>query len=122
MRDQHQTITIDGKKAVVLSVADYENLRSRAEMLDDIESFDAAMARLAAGEETFPKTVADRLVAGDSPVRVFREYRALTQKDLALAAGISAAAISKIESGSNPTVQTLVAIAERLGVAVDDLV
>lgn len=122
MRNLHQTITIDGQKAVVLSIADYENLRSRAEMLDDIESFDAAMARLVAGEETFPKAVADRLLAGDSPVRVFREYRALTQKDLALAAGISTAAISKIESGGNATVQTLVAIAGRLGVTVDDLV
>jgi DNA-binding Xre family transcriptional regulator len=118
-----QTIEINGAKAVVLSLKDYERLVERAEMLDDIESFDRAMARLGAGEETFPVEVARRLAAGDSPVRVFREYRKLSQRDLAEAAAISIPAISKLETtGSGASVDTMAAIAKRLNVAMDDLI
>ena len=118
-----QTIEINGAKAVVLSLKDYERLVERAEMLDDIESFDHAMARLGDGEETFPAEVAKRLAAGDSPVRVFREYRKLSQRDLAQAAAISVPAISKLEtSGSGASVETMAAIAKRLQVTVDDLI
>jgi len=118
-----QTIEVNGAKAVILSLKDYERLVERAEMLDDIESFDHAMARLGSGEETFPADVAKRLAAGESPVRVFREYRKLSQRDLAAAAGISVPAISKLEtSGSGASVDTMAAIAKRLSVAVDDLI
>jgi DNA-binding XRE family transcriptional regulator len=118
-----QTIEVNGTKAVVLSLKDYERLVERAEMLDDIESFDRAMARLGAGEETFPAVVAKRLASGESPVRVFREYRKLSQRDLADAAGISVPAISKLEtSGTGASVDTVAAIAKRLGVAMDDLI
>jgi len=57
---------------VVIPLDDYERLAERAEMLDDIESFDRAMAKLRAGEETFPAAVAKRLAKGESPIRVFR--------------------------------------------------
>ena len=118
-----QTIEVNGAKAVILSLKDYERLVERAEMLDDIESFDHAMARLGSGEETFPADVAKRLAAGESPVRVFREYRKLSQRDLAAAAGISVPAISKLETnGSGASVDTMAAIAKRLSVAVDDLI
>ena len=118
-----QTIEVNGAKAVILSLKDYERLVERAEMLDDIESFDHAMARLGSGEVTFPADVAKRLAAGESPVRVFREYRKLSQRDLAAAAGISVPAISKLEtSGSGASVDTMAAIAKRLSVAVDDLI
>lgn len=117
-----QTIEINGGKAVILPIGDYNTLVERAEMLGDIEAFDRAMARLGAGEETFPASVAKRLAGGESPVRVFREYRGLSQRDLAIAAGISVPAISKLESTGTANVSTLKAVAERLGVSVDDLI
>ena len=36
-----------------------------------------------ANEESFPIDVADRLLANESAVKVYREYRGLTQKQLA---------------------------------------
>jgi DNA-binding XRE family transcriptional regulator len=118
-----QTIELNGIKAVVVPLKDYEKLVERAGMADDIESFDRAMARLRAGEETFPARVAKRLAAGESPVRVFRDYRGLSQRELAEAAGVSAAAISKIEStGAGASIDTMAAIARRLDLSVDDLI
>lgn len=117
-----QTIEVNGAKAVVLSLRDYERLVERAEMLGDIESFDSAMARLASGEETFPAAVAKRLASGESPIRVFREFRGLSQRDLAEAASVSVPAISKIESTGKASLETMKAIAMRLHVDLDDLV
>ena len=46
-------------------------------------------ARLAAGEEELvPAAVVDRLLAGESPVRVWREHRGITQSGLARASGV----------------------------------
>ena len=117
-----QTIELGGTKAVVLPLKEYERLAERAEMLDDIETFDRAMARLRKGEKTFPADVARRLARSESPIRVFREYRLLSQADLAAAAGISVPAISKIESGGGASIETLKAIAECLELAIDDLI
>lgn len=41
----------------------------------DIVAFDAAKQR---GQEYFPKQMADRLIAGENSLRVYREYRGLT--------------------------------------------
>ncbi|MDR3419450.1 MAG: helix-turn-helix transcriptional regulator [Nevskia sp.] len=117
-----QIIELGGSKAVVLPLKVYERLLERAEMLDDIESFDRAMARLRKGEETFPAEIARRIAAGESKVRIFREYRGLSQNDLAQAAGISVAGISKLEKTGSASIDTLAAIAERLDLAVDDLI
>ncbi len=62
------------------------------------------------------------LIAGESPVRVFREHRGLSQLDLAGAAGISVPAVSKIERTGKASVDTFKAFAERLNLSIDDLV
>ena len=49
--------------------------------------------------ETFPAELLKRLLAGDNPVRVYREYRELTGAALAGAAGISQSYLSQIETG-----------------------
>jgi DNA-binding XRE family transcriptional regulator len=68
--------------------------------LDAIEDILAARVLAAAPvEESFPADVADRLVAGESPIRVFRELRGMTQEILAAAAGTSAQYLSQIERG-----------------------
>ena len=117
-----QTITINGQKAVVLPIKQYEALMSRAEDFSDIRDAAAVGARIAAGEETFPADLVKRIVSGESRIKVYREYRGLSQRDLAEAAGVGVPAISKIEKSGSGSVETLARIAERLGLLVDDLI
>lgn len=66
--------------------------------------------------------VASRLTDGANPVKVWREYRSLKSKDLAVSAGISAGYLSQIETGSRTgTVKVIAALAAALGVSSDDL-
>jgi DNA-binding XRE family transcriptional regulator len=50
-------------------------------------------------EEAIPAVVANRIFAGENPVKAFREWRGMTQEELAKAAGTSAAYLSQIETG-----------------------
>lgn len=73
-------------------------------------------------EERFPAAVARRLISGDSPIRVFRQHRGLTQAELAISAGTSAAYISQIERGDRePGKKLLPRLAAALDVDADDL-
>ena len=74
-------------------------------------------------EELVPAHVVDAILSGDNPVRVWKEHRGLTSKDLAQKAGISAPYLSQIESGKREgRLDALRKIAEALGVGLDDLV
>ncbi len=85
----------------------------------DVAAFDAAKAR---NEESFPAEIADRLIAGDNPIKVFRKYRGLTQKQLAKQAKTAAAYLSQIETGRRiGSVKLLRRLAGELGVGLDDL-
>jgi DNA-binding XRE family transcriptional regulator len=70
-----------------------------------------------------PEPFAARIAAGESPIRVCREYRGLSQAALAQAAEISVPYLSQLEhqirSGSK---KVLKKIAESLNLAVDFLV
>ena len=80
--------------------------------------------QLAAGEEELlPSAMIDRVLAGESLVRVWRDHRGLTSKALAEKAGIARAYLSQIEAGKREgTIDTLRKLATALGVAIDDLV
>jgi ribosome-binding protein aMBF1 (putative translation factor) len=92
--------------------------------LADEELYDRAKRRLAAGEdELIPAAFANRIIDGENPVRVWREFRELSVKDLAAKAGISAAYLSQIEGGNREgSVATMKALATALGLDLDDLV
>lgn len=115
--------TPDGAKMAVLPVKDLERLQNAAENAADVYAYDEALRRLDAGEdEMIPSEMVDRMLDGESSVRVWREHRGLKAKDLAAKAGISAAYLSEIEHGKKePTVKSLRAIADALGVDLDDL-
>ncbi len=83
-----------------------------------------ALARMEdANAENLPAALVRRLAAGESPVRVWREHRGLTQRALADAAGISPAMMNEIETGKKEgSIRTLLAIARALHVDLDDLV
>ena len=119
-----QTVNRDGKpEYVVLPWAEYQALLEAAEDAIDGALLDAFRQKLATGqEETIPATIVDMLLAGANPIKVWREYRGLTQDALANQAGISKAYLCQIETGKREgAIKTLRAIATALGVTVDEL-
>ena len=104
------------------SVADLERRLDEAE-----DAYDALAMRLAeiehvvSGGEWVPGEVVDRLIAGDHPIRVWREHRGLKSRDLAGQAGISPALLSEIENGKKEgSIKTLAALGRALRVDLDD--
>src|SRR6266542_2335883 len=74
-------------------------------------------------QERVPIELVDRLLAGENPVKVWREHRGLSQRDLAARAGLNFAYLSQVETGSrNGSIQTVKKLAEALGVDLDDLI
>jgi DNA-binding Xre family transcriptional regulator len=106
------------------SVADLKHRLEEAE--DETDVLELRLARIehaVMGGETVPATVVDRLVAGESPILVWREHRGLTLRALAEKVGISAGMLSEMENGKKDgSVRTLAAIAKALRVGLDDLV
>lgn len=118
-----QVIEKDGKPEwAVIPYDEYEQLREDAEMLQDIRAYDEAKKAVAAGEELVPGEVTYALLDGVNPVRVWREHRGMSRKQLAEAAGISAAYLIQIESGKKKgDPEALGAIAQELGLSFDDI-
>jgi ribosome-binding protein aMBF1 (putative translation factor) len=113
-----------GDKMAVLPMAEYERLVAAAESADDVGLYDEARRRLTSGDdEAIPSEYAKRLIAGESPIRVWREYRGMSGKDLAGLAGVSAAFLSQIETGAREgKAGPMRRIAKALGVALSDLI
>ena len=109
---------------VTITKAEYQRLRDAAEKLDDLRAYDRAKAALASGEdELIPARYADRILDGESPLRVFRDLRKLTQQQLADASGVNRVQIADIEAGRKTgSVETVRKLAGALDVALDDLV
>lgn len=64
----------------------------------------------------------ERMIEGESLVRIWREHRGPTTVQLAAAAEISAGYLSELESGKKVGgVETLRRIAEALKLSIDDL-
>ena len=118
-----QTIKQNGQPAfVVVPVAEWDSIMARLEEREDIADATRQKAAVRAGEETLPAEIVARLTSGESPLKVWREYRGFTLRSLAAKIGISSAAVSKIETGkSHPTVATLGKLAAELGCDMEDL-
>ncbi len=92
-------------------------------MLQDIQDYDAAKKAAGNGEELVPSEVTYAILDGGNPIKTWRDYRRLTQQELASRAGISASYLSQIESGKRTgTTAALAAIAAALNLALDDIV
>lgn len=124
MKDNIQLIERDGKPEwAILPYEEYLKLLEQAEMLEDIRDYDAAKAELENGkDELIPSEVVEALLDGENPIKVWREYRGLTQQQLADTAGISKPYLSQIETAKRKgTMDILSAIAKALNVSLDDL-
>ncbi|MCY4501051.1 MAG: helix-turn-helix transcriptional regulator [Alphaproteobacteria bacterium] len=111
-------------ETVTIAKAEYERLCALEEDFEDLHATSVIEARIAAGaDELVPVCVADRLIDGELPLRVWREYREFSQSALARASGVNRVQIVEIESGRNTgSVRTLRRLADALGISVDDLV
>ena len=111
-------------ETVTIPKTEYERLCALEEEVADIQAALAIEAKIASGEEELvPAAVVDRLLAGETPLRVWREFRQLTQAALARASGVNRVQIVEIEAGrSTGSVHTLCKLAATLAVAVDDLI
>ena len=110
-------------ETVTIPREEYDALRSAAETLADMQSYDAAKAALARGEdELVPEPFASRLIDGENPLTVFRELRGLSKIALGKASGVHRVQIADIETGRGKgSTATVAALARALGVTVEDL-
>ena len=109
---------------ITIPLDEYKRMQAAMGDLADLQAYDRVMADLAAGrEERVPAAYARRMIAGKSPLRVWRDLRGLTQSALAHASGINRVQIAEIEAGrKNGSLETARRLAEALGVGLDDLV
>tara|TARA_E500000305_G_C3972607_1_gene212697 strand:+ start:401 stop:775 length:375 start_codon:yes stop_codon:yes gene_type:complete len=118
-----QIVEIAGKKMAMIPADEYEHLLDIVEdKADSLAAFEAQRRR-EAGEEYLPSVMVDRLLGGDHPLRVWRNYRGLTLVELADAIGMTHASLSRIENGKQqPKAAQWRALAEALNVELDDIV
>lgn len=109
-----------GEQMVVLSKEEFDLMAANQfdEDAETVRIYRESMAAIERGDDiALPEAVWDRLEARESPVRVLRDFRAMTQKELAEAAGISQSYLSEIERGTREgTLSTIKAIAKALAV------
>jgi DNA-binding Xre family transcriptional regulator len=113
----------EDRDTVLLRRTDYEALLRAAEDAADAAQIREAEARVAAGEDEYvPIELTRRLMAGEVPLRVWREHRGLSGRALAHRAGISAAYLSQIETGRKPgSFDAMAKLARALDIDMEDL-
>jgi DNA-binding XRE family transcriptional regulator len=110
-------VTINRAAELERRLADSEDI------VDALEFQLAEIAHVVSGGEFVPGEVVDRLIAGESPVRVWRGHRGLSLREVARQADISPQLLSEIEnSRKEGSIGSLRAIARVLDVDLDDLV
>jgi DNA-binding XRE family transcriptional regulator len=115
--------TAGGEELAILPKSEYERLTALAvgEDAGTARIVRRARAALATGSEiVLPKTVVDRLAAGENAIRVLREWRDLTQAELVVSVGITQGYLSELEAGRRKGPVALhQKIARALGVPID---
>jgi DNA-binding XRE family transcriptional regulator len=116
--------TPNGDRMAVIPVEEYERLVEAAEEATDVRAYDEAKRRLASGQdEMLPSAMVNRILEGENALRVWRDHRGLTLKELADKAQVSAPFLSQIEKGQREgSVETMRKLADALKISVDDLI
>lgn len=106
---------------VMIPYKQYLKIAKSLDTADDIRSL--KKFKKTDNGERIPAEVINRILDGENPVKVWREFRGLVQKELAAKAGISKAYLSQIEIGKRTgRANVLKAIADALGVTIDELI
>jgi DNA-binding XRE family transcriptional regulator len=92
-------------------------------MQQDIRAYDEAKKAVEEGEELVLGELVYAILDGAHPIRAWREYRGLTQGQLAQVAEISVPCLSQLESGKRKGSRAVLsAIAAALDLDLDDVV
>jgi len=119
MKIHPQIISQKGQPAFV--VLPYKEYQAILESLEDIEDIEAVKAAETDKSERLPLDIVEK-IASENPIKVLREYRKISQVELANRAHVSRQYISQIESGERTgTAKLLKKIALALNVDLDDL-
>lgn len=115
-------------ETVTLRRADFEMMLEAVEDAEDTvalrgaETREKEVGKESARADHLPVELVMRLMAGEHPVRVWREHRDLSPQALADKAGVGRSYLVEIEGHKKPgSVAAYRRLASALGVAVDDL-
>jgi DNA-binding XRE family transcriptional regulator len=98
----------------------YNDLLEKAELLEDIAAYEKAKLD---DDELIPSEIVNRLIDGENKIKVWREYRRLSQSVLAEKVHMAQASIAQMEAGKRiGSIAALKKIAEALQLDLDDLV
>ena len=115
-----------GKKPewAVIPYDTYLELVEKAEMLQDVQDYDSAKAALERGdEELIPSEVVYAILDGENPIKVWREYRGLSQPETAEKTGISVPYLSQLETNKRKgSLTVLAALAKVLKVSLENII
>lgn len=116
--------TASGEELVVLTKADYEALLHGADAVDedaeDVAIYDARKAELAGSGVVLPAEVSAAILRGDSRLKAIRNWRDVTQMEIAAKTNLGQGYLSDLESGRRKgTPETLRLLAEFLNVPVE---
>ena len=104
---------------ITIPRAEFDRLVEAAE---ELEAIRAVADYHANPQEGVPHAFVVRLIDGENPVSVYRDWRGLSQSELARKAGVNRTQIADIEAGRKTgSVATLKKLAEALRVTIDDL-
>jgi DNA-binding XRE family transcriptional regulator len=108
----------------VVPYGTYLHLVEQAEMLQDVQNYDIVKAAIERGDdELISSDVVYAILDGENPIKVWREYRGLSQQGLAKNAGISVPYISQLETNKRKgSLEVLSAIAKALKVSLENIV
>jgi DNA-binding XRE family transcriptional regulator len=117
-----QIVEIAGQKMAMLPIADYERLLDLADDKADVLSAMSAEQRRREGEEYLPAEMVDRILAGESALKVWRKHRGMTLQTLSKAVGVGQSFLSEIENGNRRGAPSLWRkLAGALSVSADDI-
>lgn len=125
---QYDVITVKGQAFALVPIEELAQQEAQSkEEREDIIVASLISTQIDEGEETYPIELGESLSKAyqtdESLIRVWRNYRGLTQAELAAQADISRDYLAAIETGRKTgSVDTLKALATALGVGLDDIV
>ena len=93
-------------------------------MLQDIQDYDSAKAALECGnDELIPSEVVYAILDGENAMKVWREYRGMSQQEVAEKAEISVPYLSQLETNKRKgSLEVLSAIAKALNISLENIV
>lgn len=118
------TLIDNQKKYAVIPIDDYQFMRSLKENYEDVLSIEKAKQAVELGnDELVPLAVMKRLVGDESTLKVWREYRGISPKELSEKTGVSVSIISKIENNKQAIdLPKLKKLTQALALDYDDLI